>query len=69
MQKFIVIFLFHCSPISLIEQFKNGISSLAENSYKTSLYSSIFTIDELKKYEQNAKQFKKDRLGDQTVFL
>ena len=51
------------------EQFKNGISSYAINSYKTDLNKSIFTKNDIKKYEAKAKKFNKEGLGDQAVFF
>lgn len=51
------------------EQFKRGISSYAANSYKSDLNKSIFTLDDINKYEIKAKQYNKDGLGDQAVFF
>lgn len=51
------------------EQFKRGISSYAANSYKSDLNKSIFTLDDIKKYDRKAKQYNKDGLGDQAVFF
>lgn len=51
------------------EQFKNGISSYALNSYKTNLAQSIFSENDIKLYEKKARRFNKEGLGDQAVFF
>jgi len=51
------------------EQFKRGISSYAANSYKTDLSKSIFSNEDIKKFEKMAKKFNKECLGDQCVFF
>lgn len=51
------------------EQFKKDIPSNAPISYKTDLNKSIFTKEDLNKYDALAKKYNKQRLGDSAVFF
>lgn len=51
------------------EQFKIGISSYSENSYKINSSKSIFSEEDFKAFEKLAKKYNKKRIGDQAVFF
>jgi len=51
------------------EQFKKGISSYANRSYKTSINGSIFSEKDIKNYEKKAKYYNQNGLGDQAAFF
>ena len=51
------------------EQYKNGIPANAPNSYKNNLSKSIFTNEDIIKYEAMAREFNKEGLGDSAAFF
>lgn len=51
------------------EQFRAGISSYAQNSYKVNLSGSIFSKADIKSFSHKAKEYNKKKLGDQAAFF